>query len=101
MKLRRLLWLLALLALLAPPLGHMRANAHAAAALTGPCHTPSVPGKADRAAIDCAIACAALLPADLAAARLTPIVEDEPDQAGLSSFAGIWPEADPPPPRPA
>jgi hypothetical protein len=99
--LRRLLSLLALFALLTPPFGHMRASAHdAVAAAAGHCHgSPATPGKADRAAIDCAIACAAITPTAPSPENLLPVVANGPEQAALPALPGIAPDADPPPPR--
>jgi hypothetical protein len=99
---RRFLSLLALFALLAMPFGHMQASAHGGpSAIAGHCHgspTPS-PGKADRAAIDCAIACAALAPAALSP-KAPPIpMAADPEAAVPAMFAGICSATDPPPPR--
>lgn len=101
MTARRLLSLLALFALLATPFGHMKASAHGGAqAMASPCHgTAPAPGKADRNAIDCAIACAAIAPAEpLPLPRIGPPAAS-PRPATLSAFPGIRPTKDPPPPR--
>jgi hypothetical protein len=96
---RFILSLLALLALLATPFGHMQAHAHGGVSAS-PCHGSSAPapGKADRAAIDCAIACAAIAPSAASPApRL--IVAAAPEQVPLPLSRGIRTAADPPPPR--
>jgi len=98
---RRLLSLLALLALLATPFGHMKASAHGTAHVAaGPCHGhPSAPGKADRTAIDCAIACAAIAPIGPAPAPHIVPPAAGPEPATLAASPGIRPTKDPPPPR--
>jgi hypothetical protein len=98
---RRLLSLLALFALLTMPFGHMRASAHGTPfAMAGHCHgSPAAPGKADRSAIDCAIACAAITPIGPSPAHVLPVAAISPDEAALPEFSSIAPEADPPPPR--
>jgi hypothetical protein len=98
---RNLLSLLAMFALATMPFGHMRASAQGGAvAAAGHCHgSPTAPGKADRAAIDCAIACAVIAPSGPATADRLPVATSGPDQAVLPAFSGTRPEADPPPPR--
>lgn len=103
---RRLLPLLALLALLVAPLGRVAATEamlpHLAAPAAG-AHCPDMPqpdgDDADTAKIDCLVACAIVLTAagpmfgEPTSAPL-PVVTATPD-----SLVGISPEADPPPPR--
>jgi len=99
--LRKLLSLLALVALATMPLGHMRASAQGATvAAANHCHgSPTAPGKADRASIDCALACAVIAPSGAATADRLPVATSAPEQAVLPAFSGTRPEADPPPPR--
>ena len=101
MNARYLLSLLALVALATMPFGHMRASAQGApAAAAGHCHgSPTAPVKTDRAAIDCAIACAAIAPSGPAAADRLPIATPGPEPAVLPAYSETRPEADPPPPR--
>ena len=101
MTARRLLSLLALFALLATPFGHMKASAHGGAqAMANPCHgNAPASGKADRKAIDCAIACAAIAPAEPAPVRRIVSPAAGPAPAALPAFPGIRLTKDPPPPR--
>jgi len=98
---RRFLSLLALFALLAMPFGHMQASAHVGGPTTaGHCHGGAAPahGKADRNAIDCTIACAAIAPAShapTAPAVTAPVL----GQIRIPAAHGIVRAADPPPPR--
>jgi hypothetical protein len=99
---RRFLSLLALFALLAMPFGHRQAGAHSEpAAMAGHCHGGSVPspGKADRAAIDCAVACAAIAPAAASPEEPFMPVAANPEAAVPAIFPGIRSATDPPPPR--
>jgi len=104
----RLSVLLALLALLAAPFGRMAAAETAlmphhggmAAAASGHCDDMPQPeeGTADRA-IDCLIACAAATPPEAAAVPAGGFAAAAPEAAAPRHFAGITPEAEPPPPR--
>lgn len=107
MTLRRILPVLALIALMIAPFGRMglaeAATAHHAApmAMAGHCEDMPAPesGKPNKAAIDCMIACAAMTTesaADIAHAAPDPVaVAPRP----LLSLHGIQPEAETPPPR--
>lgn len=108
MTARRLLPLIAILALLVAPFGRMgmaeaaAAPHHAApAAMAGHCddRPASAPDRPDKAAIDCMTACAAIMPA--AAPRLagTPPPAIDPGIVPPAAFHGLHPAADPPPPR--
>lgn len=107
MTLRRILPVLALIALMIAPFGRMGLAAAAAPhhgtpmAMAGHCEdmpTPE-PGKPNKTAIDCMIACAAMTTesaADIAHAAPEPVViAPRP----LLSLHGIQPEAADPPPR--
>ena len=101
MTARRLLSLLALFALLSTPFAHMKASAHGGPhAATNPCHgSAPAQGKADRTAIDCAIACAAIAPAEPVSVRRIASSAAGLGPATLPAFPGIRPTKDPPPPR--
>ena len=102
MNARRFLSLLALFALLAMPFGHMQASAHGGLSpMAGPCHGGPMPnpGKADRAAIDCAIACAAIAPAAVSAEEPPILIAVNPEAATPIVIRGLRKAADPPPPR--
>ena len=105
MPIRRLLFLFAAFALVMAPFGRMGAAEampnHSPGAMAGHCDDMSPPadGSADKAAIDCMIACATL------AAAVSPLVEiPQPEMTmplaqAVRAFAGIDLQAEPPPPR--
>ncbi len=106
---RRLLPLLALLALLIAPFGRMgmaeatpTPNHGAPMAMAGHCEDmpASAPGQPDKAGIDCMIACAAIAP-DAApfVAGTPPPAAAAPGALPVAPFRGLHPTAEPPPPR--
>ena len=102
---RHLLFLFAALALVVAPFGRMGAAEampnHSPGAMAGHCDDMAPPddGSADKAAIDCMIACATL------AAAVSPLVDipqpeiTAPLAQAVRAFAGIDLQAEPPPPR--
>ena len=104
---RRLLPLLALLALLAAPFGRiaaaeaMTAGHHPPMAMTGHCEDMPSPqqDKTDKTAIDCMIACAAMATEDACGTTVRAPLVAGPIAGALPVFFGLHPEADPPPPR--
>ncbi len=106
MMLRRLLPLLALLALLVAPFGRMAAAeamaapAHGAMTTSGHCDDAPGPGHDEaNKSIDCMIACAVMAPADAPALEAAPPAAAPLEAGALAAFFGFHPEADPPPPR--
>ena len=103
---RRLLPLLALLALIVAPFGRMAAAeamaAPAHAGMAGPGHCQDMPapdeGSVDKR-IDCMIACAVMASAEVPAFDPPQPLAAEPEIRLLAGGTGIRPEADPPPPR--
>lgn len=104
----RLIRLFLLAALVLAPLGRLgiaqaMATHHSPSAMTSHCGGQPLPSRDrhHRMAIDCMIACAAMAP--VPAALFVPPVAVEAAVAASPSpqLAGIRPEADPPPPRPA
>ena len=109
-KLRRLLPMLTLLALLVAPFGRVAAadamNPHrqTAASMAGHCDDMPAPrshrgDRPHKATIDCLIGCAAMAtaePAPLVGARASVAL---PATFALPAFSGLHPEAEPPPPR--
>ena len=109
-KLRRLLPLLTLLALLVAPFGRIAAAEammvpqQPMAAMSGHCDDMPAPAqhrgdRTHKASIDCLVACAAM-----ATAENVPLVQNfavvsMPAGYVLPEFSGLHPEADPPPPR--
>lgn len=108
MTIRRVSFLALLLALMLAPLGRM-GMAEAAAmphhapemAMAGHCaDMPSpAPEKSDKMAIDCAIACAGVAAMEVAVPLPITPARVAPRPLAPTTFAGIHPEADPPPPR--
>ncbi|HET9429206.1 MAG TPA: hypothetical protein VFO69_12685 [Allosphingosinicella sp.] len=101
---RRILSLLALMALLVTPFGRMTAEAmphQRQGAMAGHCDEGQQPahGEGDKAAIDCMIACATLAPASAQTAEFIAPEPEAPQAPMIRRFAGINLEADPPPPR--
>ncbi|HEV2866026.1 MAG TPA: hypothetical protein VGX37_05890 [Allosphingosinicella sp.] len=101
---RRLLPLLAVLAMLFSPLGHVaaaQARGNPDQAMSGHCEGMPMPAKHQPAngAIDCMIACAVVAPtpAPLVAAMASVRAPNAPVE--MRPYVGIHPEADPPPPR--
>lgn len=106
MRLRRLVPLLTLLALLFAPLGRTAAAeaampAHAASAMAAHCSDMAAPAQDDqeRSVIDCMIACAALAPP--VSSPLDEIAAELMRGEGTApaTFPGISLQFDPPPPR--
>lgn len=108
-NLRRLLPVLALIALLIAPFGRMgmaeatTAPHHdAPMAIAGHCEdslTPAAPGQPNKTAIDCMIACAAVAPVDTQLLAEEMPAAPAPGALPLATFHGLHPGADPPPPR--
>ena len=109
MRLRRILPLLTLIALLLAPFGRM-ATVEAAvmphhAALAAPpegCADAPAPDQdrgGDESAIDCFTACAVMTPGDAPALAVALAAALPARPATPRDFAGIAPEAEPPPPR--
>ena len=109
-KLRLLLPLLTLLALLVAPFGRiaaaeaMTSSHEPAMAMAGHCEEMPAPGqdRSDRtheASIDCLVACAAVATAESAPLAAVPAAASPRVGVTLPEFAGLHPEADPPPPR--
>ncbi len=106
-KLRRLLPLLTLLAMIVAPFGRVAAaeamsTAHQPAAMAGHCQDMPAPDEdrgSGQSEIDCLVACAAIAaPEAVALAGRVPTAA--PRAGSLPRvFAGLHPEADPPPPR--
>lgn len=102
---RRALPLLVLIALTLSPFSRMNmaeaaATPHQATPVAGHCTDmpapePGKPGKA----IDCMIACSAVAPAGAPELAPFPPLAAAPTVLPLFAFAGIVPEAEPPPPR--
>lgn len=107
MTFRRLLPLLTLLALLVAPFGRMAAAEamvmphHQAAAMPGHCDEMPAGDEdgADKTAIDCMIACAAMAVAETPNLVASPDVAPAPISLTLPDLPGLNPEAEPPPPR--
>ena len=114
MILRACLRLLLFAALLLAPLGRIgvaQAMAAPSAAGMNMAHCAGMPAPAagheqkapgpdgERMAVDCMIACAAMTPAPASFEMPAPMVGALPIATLLPSLTGIWPEADPPPPR--
>ena len=106
MSFRRLLPLLALLALLVAPFGRMAAAEamamphHAPAAMAGHCDDmPAPDGDEPGKAVDCMIACAVMTPSEAPALKAAPPARSMPASFAVPGFSGLHPEADPPPPR--
>ena len=108
MKLRRLLPLLTLLALLVAPFGRIAAAEamtmpqQPMAAMSGHCDDRPAPHHGDRtgkASIDCLVACAAMATAEDAPLVRNIAAVSLPASFVLPLFSGLHPEADPPPPR--
>ena len=108
MKLRRLLPLLALIALLVAPFGRMAAAEasampHHGAAAPAASHCPDMPapdgGDGSQSSIDCMIACAAVTAADAPALAPAPPSRAVTAIRRVVRFSGLNPQADPPPPR--
>jgi len=104
---RRLVPLLALLALLVAPFGRMAAAEamamphHAPAAMAGHCDDMPAPDEdgTGKAAVDCMTACAVMTPSEAPALTASPPVRSMPASFAVPGFSGLHPEADPPPPR--
>jgi hypothetical protein len=109
-KLRRLLPLLTLLALLVAPFGRIAAAEammmphQPMAATAGHCRDMAMPAqhqgdRTHKASIDCLVACAAMATAEgfSLAQGVAPI--SLPGRFALPESSGLHPEADPPPPR--
>ena len=79
----------------------MATTHHAPMATTGHCQDMPSPDhkKADKAAIDCMIACAAVASAEGVSPSVPVSVADAPVSVLLPLVSGLHPEADPPPPR--
>lgn len=111
MSVRCLLPLLVLIALLFAPFGRISAaeamamphDRPTAAAMPAPGHCHDMPapdeGAGDKAAIDCTIACAVMAPPGAATFEAVVAPAPAPIRGPLPVFAGLHPEADPPPPR--
>ena len=107
MSFRRLLPLLALVALLVAPFGRMAAAEamamprHAAVAMAGHCDDMPAPGQHEsgKAAIDCLTACAVMTPADAPALAAEAPLRAVPAESTPLPISGLRPESDPPPPR--
>ena len=110
MKLRRLLPLLTLLALLFAPFGRIAAAEammmpqQPMAAMSGHCDempAPALPhgDRTHKASIDCLVACAAMATAEDVSLAQSFAVVSLPARFALPEFSGLHPEADPPPPR--
>ena len=110
MKLRRLLPLLILLALLVAPFGRIAAAEammvpqQPMAAMAGHCDDMAMPAqhhgdRTHKASIDCLVACAAMTTAEGVSLAQGVAVISLPAQFALPQFSGLHPEADPPPPR--
>ena len=108
MKLRRLFPLLILLALVVAPIGRVAAaeamaTAHQpAAAMAGHCQDMPAPDPDERsgkASIDCRVACAAIATAEAYVFAGGSFAASPQDGVVLPGFAGLHPEAEPPPPR--
>ena len=108
MKLRRLFPLLILLALIVAPFGRAAAAEamamphQTAAAMAGHCQDMPAPEQGDRtgnSSIDCLVACAAIATAEaFVLAAGSPAASPQGSRV-LPRFAGLHPEAEPPPPR--
>lgn len=106
MSLRRILPLLALLALLFAPFGRMAAAEamvephHASISAAGHCDDrPSSDPDRSRQAVDCLVACAVMAPPAVPALVLQPLLRLAPAASPTPAFSGLHPDADPPPPR--
>ena len=106
MTLRRLLTLLALVALAVSPFGRMAAAEamavpeHRMTAAAGHCdEQPAPEDRTHPAGIDCLVACAAMAAAAEVAVPAAHVVAAEPQATTLPDFIGLHPEAEPPPPR--
>lgn len=105
--LRRLLPLLTLLALVFAPFGRIAAAEamamphHQPIAMAGHCENMPAPddGDRDKVAIDCMIACAVMAAADGPMVEAMAAPASRPARIEHPAFAGLHPEADPPPPR--
>ena len=104
---RRLLPLLTLLALIVAPFGRVAAaeammTSHQPAAMSGHCQDMPAPEPADRtgkSSIDCLVACAAISTAETFVLGAKAVAASPQDGLLLPVFAGLHPEAEPPPPR--
>ena len=107
MSFRRLLPLLALVALLFSPFGRAAAAEamampdHMAAAMAGHCDDSPEPAghRSDKAGVDCLVACAVMTPPAVPALAAEPPQRLVPAASPLPAFSGLNPGADPPPPR--
>ena len=110
MKLRRLLPLLTLLALLVAPFGRIAAAEammmpqQPMAAMSGHCDDMPAPAqhqgdRTHKASIDCLAACAAMATAEDVSLARSFAVMALPAHFALPVFSGLHPEAEPPPPR--
>jgi hypothetical protein len=104
---RRLVQLILLLALTLAPFGRIGASqamaGHGAMAMPAHCADQPVPDgdKGHRMAVDCMVACAAMIPAPAFISQPPPALASAPVAPAASRLDGIRPEADPPPPRTA
>ena len=109
-KLRRLLPLLTLLALLVAPFGRISAAEammmpqQPMAAISGHCDDMPAPAqphgdRTHKASIDCLVACAAMATADDVPLVRNFALVSLPALFVLPLFSGLHPESDPPPPR--
>ena len=108
MKLRRLFPLLTLFALIVAPFGRvaaaeaMMAGHQPAAAMAGHCQDMPAPDPDERSgksSIDCLVACAAIATAEAFALAAGSSAALPQGSRVLPRFAGLHPEAEPPPPR--
>ncbi len=107
MTFRRLLPLLALVALLVAPFGRAAAAEamampdNMAAAMAGHCDDRPEPAdhRSDKAGVDCLVACAVMTPPAAPALVAEPLLRLAPAASPLPTISGLHPEADPPPPR--
>lgn len=108
MTLRRLFPLLVLLALIVAPFGRVAAaeamatGHQPAAAMAGHCQDMPAPepgARSGKSSIDCLVACAAIATAEAFVLAGQSFAPSPQDGFVLPGFAGLHPEAEPPPPR--